>query len=266
MIEFAHQWIRKLEAESSCIAGFKLESDVPNAPLKNDALNFANCEAHCRLICRAAESLAERGGDFVKTTRDLLANLLGRGTYDAFAELAVYFWLSRCFVPFRPQVPLSSAEVLGRNGSTLDGKIERGPFFDVKAFGFNGRLAAILRERLSEHFPDKQILVTESWDVPISVFDELLSSVSDLAAELGRTGFFRSGNLHVRLQEKQLVTVSMRRVDAYRLARKNALFPFQDAKQFTRNKSFVLIFVVHPWLGEGILPTLRAWTRNLHAR
>jgi hypothetical protein len=39
----------------------------------------------------------------------------------------------------------------------------------------------------------------------------------------------------------------MREFDPYRLAKENALFPFKDAKQFTRNNPFILIFVVHPW-------------------
>jgi hypothetical protein len=61
----------------------------------------------------------------------------------------------------------------------------------------------------------------------------------------------QKGRLRIRLEPSQPVTVSMRQVDPYCLARENALFSFRDAKQFTRNKPFILIFVVHPWFNAG---------------
>jgi hypothetical protein len=59
------------------------------------------------------------------------------------------------------------------------------------------------------------------------------------------------GRLRIRLVPKQPVTVSMRHADPYCLAKENALLPFKYAKQFTRNKPFILIFVVHPWFNAG---------------
>lgn len=39
----------------------------------------------------------------------------------------------------------------------------------------------------------------------------------------------------------------MRTSDPYLLARENSLFPFTDAKQFTRSRPFLLLFIIHPW-------------------
>jgi hypothetical protein len=61
----------------------------------------------------------------------------------------------------------------------------------------------------------------------------------------------QQGRLRLRLEAQKPVTVSSRQVDPYCLARENALFPYKDAKQFTRNKPFILIFIVHPWFNAG---------------
>jgi hypothetical protein len=51
--------------------------------------------------------------------------------------------------------------VLAINCTTLDGKVEHEDvYFDLKAFGFNGRLAKRLHERLQE-IPDEQVLTEE---------------------------------------------------------------------------------------------------------
>ena len=41
----------------------------------------------------------------------------------------------------------------------------------------------------------------------------------------------------------------MHSADPYRLALENAEYAFRYAKQFPRHKPFLLIFVIHPWLG-----------------
>jgi hypothetical protein len=68
-----------------------------------------------------------------------------------------------------------------------------------------------------------------------------------IATELRQRRQFRKGRLFIRLERKKPVTLSVRTVEPYRLAKENALYPFQDAKQFTRNAPFILIFIVHPW-------------------
>ena len=90
-------------------------------------------------------------------------------------------------------------------------------------------------------------LSKSSWDLSFAAFSKLLETASDIANELRQKRFTQKGRLRIRLQAKQPVTVSSRGVEPYRLANENALFPFADAKQFTRNSPFILIFVVHPW-------------------
>jgi hypothetical protein len=69
---------------------------------------------------------------------------------------------------------MTPSDVLATNGSRLDGKIEYdGTYFEVKAFGSNGRLAQRLKERLEEEIPDEQVLVEESWDLSFETFSDL---------------------------------------------------------------------------------------------
>jgi hypothetical protein len=247
-----HEWIAKLAAKSSAIGEMKLESDLDDAALDTDAFNLANCDAHCDVIVRAIDELLRNGSSSKKQTRSLLRRLIARETYGAFAELSAYDWLIRCHAQFVTQVDMTPSEVLGTKGSTLDGKIEWGStYFDVKAFGSNGRLAQQLQEKLQAVFPNEQVLVGSSWDLSFESFSKLLASASDVAKQLRTTHFFQKGRLRIYLKAKQQVTVSSRRVEPYRLAKENALFPFVDAKQFTRNHPFILILVVHPWFNAG---------------
>jgi hypothetical protein len=159
--------------------------------------------------------------------------LIKRNTYGAFAELAAYDWLTRCYVKIATQVAMDSSDVLATKGSTLDGKIEHGGvYFEVKAFGSNGRLAQRLK-RLEVEILDEEVLIEESWGLSFETFEDLIMSASGIATELRQNRMVQKGRLHIRLEPKKPVTVSMRQVDPYCLAKENALFPFNDAKQFT---------------------------------
>lgn len=253
MLTTCHEWISKLSAESAVISEMQLATVIKNADLNTDASKLANCDAHCRLITRVIDELVTNSFSSKENTRELLCNLIrgdtsGQKTYGAFSELAAYDWLTRCYVRIATQVAMAPSDVLSINGSTLDGKIEyNGTYFDVKAFGSNGRLVQRLKERLEEEIRDEQVLVEESWDLSFETFSELLRSASDIATELRQKRMVREGRLCIRLQAKQPVTVSIRGPEPYRLAKENALYPFRDAKQFTRNNPFILILVVHPW-------------------
>ncbi len=244
-----HEWIQKLAAESDLIADMRLETILKNANLDTDAFNLANSDAHCNLVVRAISVLLTKDFSSKENARDLLCNLIKPPqTYGAFAELAAYDWLARCHVEITTQVAMNPSDVLGTKGSTLDGKIEHtGTYFDVKAFGSNGRLAQRLKERLEKEIPGEQVLIEESWDLSFETFRDLIEAAPSIAAELKQKRMVRKGRMHIRLQPKKAVTVSARSVDPYYLAKENALYAFSDAKQFTRNSPFILIFVVHPW-------------------
>jgi hypothetical protein len=252
MLRTYHEWIRKLAAESAVIAEMHLETDLPDADLETDAFNLANCNAHCQLITRVIDELITHNFSSKESARDLLRNLIKRNTDGAFAEIAAYDWLTRCYVRIATQVAMTPSDVLATQGSTLDGKITLdGTYFDVKSFGSSGRLAERLKERLEEEIQDEQVLVEQSWDLSSDTFQAMIESASAIAAELRQKRMVKRGLLQIRLVPKQPVTVSIRQVDPYCLANEYALFPFKYAKQFTRNKPFILIFVVHPWFNAN---------------
>jgi hypothetical protein len=190
----------------------QLESAVDNnAALNTDASNLANCDAHCRMIVRAIEELITRGCSSKENAGILLRKLIQRGTYGAFAELAAYDWLTRCDVKFTTQVPLTASDVLASNGSILDGKMDYSGFcFEAKSFGFNGRLAQRLKDRLAHEFPDEEVLVEGSWDIPIEDFSDLITAAPVIATELWQRRQFRKGRLFIRLERKKPVTLSVR--------------------------------------------------------
>jgi hypothetical protein len=81
----------------------------------------------------------------------------------------------------------------------------------------------------------------------------------------------QKGRLRIRLEAEKPVTVTSRQVNPYCLARENAFLPYKDAQQFTRNKPFILIFVVHPWFNAGSIGVEpagadTAFTRSLARR
>jgi hypothetical protein len=248
-------WLAELAVQSPFVADLGIDALAnPADPLNEDALNLANCPAHCRLIAKAVEGLiaapVNASADYV---RDLLLDLIQRNTYGAFAELAACEWLNRCYVRFQPQVEMTPADVLGANGSTLDGKMWAGPYFDVKAFGFTGRTARRLEERLQVEFPNDQVVVFGSWDIALATFQQLIEDRAAIAATLRATRYFKHGPLEIQLRQRQPVTVSSRMIEPYRVARENAKCALEDAQQFTRNAPFVLLYVIHSWFNAGVI-------------
>jgi hypothetical protein len=272
MLRTIHKWIDKLAAESPVVASMRLDAILKDAALDTDAFNLANCNAHRQLIARAIEGLSASKSSSDKNTRNLLCSLIARETYGAFAELAAYDWLTRCHIKFATQMDMTPNDVLATAGSTLDGRIDyNGAYFDVKAFGSNGRLSQRLKERLEKEIPGKQILIEESWDLPFETFRDLIEDAPNIAVDLKKRGVLRRGRMNIRLEEKKPVTISSRDVDPYHLAKENALFPFRDAKQFTKNNPFILIFIVHPWFNALSIHndfggTDTAFTRSLARR
>ncbi len=174
--------------------------------------------------------------------------------------------------PNTTQVKLTSSEVLSKNESILDGHIEfYDSYFDTKAFGFHGHLAQRLKERIAEEIKDENILIEESWDLSYEEFEKLIKSAKDIAARLRYERMVQFGHLRIRLESKRAVSVSSRIIEPYLLARENALYPFKFAKQFTRDKPFILVFIIHPWfngnaIGRDFAGTDTQFTRSLARR
>lgn len=110
MLRTRHEWIGKLASESSVIAEMQLDTEFKNADLDPDGFNLANCDAHCRLIARAIDELVTHRFSSKDSARDLLRNLIARNTYGAFAEIAAYEWLTRCYVRIETQVAMAPSD------------------------------------------------------------------------------------------------------------------------------------------------------------
>jgi hypothetical protein len=92
LLNTRHEWINNLSAECDALAEMGLAAIITDAPLNSDALNLANCDAHRRLMTRAVDRLITNEPQSKDRVRDLVANLVQRNTYGAFAELAAYEW------------------------------------------------------------------------------------------------------------------------------------------------------------------------------
>jgi hypothetical protein len=113
--------------------------------------------------------------------------------------------------------------------------------------------------------------VEESWDLSEETINQLIAEAPQIALELKQNRMVRKGPMHLRIQSPQPATVSSRVIQPYLLARENALYPFKDSNQFTRNAPFILVFVVHPWLngntiGEDFAGGDTCFTRALARR
>ena len=94
-------------------------------------------------------------------------------------------------------------------------------------------MAQLLKEKLALSFPNDQVLIEESWDLPIERLFDLLKSTSDIVNKLTQDHIFREGPMQIRLVRKSPLTISMRGAEPYDLAKENALYPFRDAKLCT---------------------------------
>jgi len=252
-----YEWLATLARLSPVIARVKLERvvedyvywDSDRKRARNAlAFNLANSDCHNELIARCLERLDEKSNGDV-SLRKLLVDLTSGNTYGAFCEISVYSWLLDLKIHFELQV--SMAKVLNPNGSILDGRLgfSSGVLFDVKGFGFHEQLVKRLQGRLSEDFVDSFVAIEGTWDVPISELADLLSSgYQRLKRELAQAGYARRGSLDLILRSKSPVQVTSALMDPYLLAETNSGYAFNYAKQFARRESFLLVFVIHPWV------------------
>jgi hypothetical protein len=173
-------------------------------------------------------------------------------TYGTFSELAAYGLLLDSGIPFKMQVPMRGTAILNPNGSDLDGvlKISTPVYFDVKAFGLHEYLAEELSEKLSTIFPSDFVSIGGSVDVGVSALSDLLSKdFKPLAAELTSVRKATRGALEIRLEPQNRVQFVTNFANPYELAKNHADYAFRFAKQFVRRRPFILVFVIHPWLG-----------------
>jgi hypothetical protein len=259
-------WLQDLEALSPTVAALNLTAQVSDEPywdtvtnlaINADAFNLSGCPHHNGAIARWLGGLAANGVTQSQLSR-LLVDLTSRNTYGTFSELSGYGLLLDAHLPFQIQVPMGKAGILNPNGADLDGRltISGDVLFDIKAFGLHEHLSNRLHERLSGEFSSQFVAIEGSADVAVSVMTDLLGrGYSSLVSELRAKGLARRDGLDVSLRPTRQVQVTSGTLDPYALAKNHAEYAFGFAKQFARRKPFMLIFVIHPWLGGLRLST-----------
>jgi hypothetical protein len=253
-----HQWLDLLAKKSAFAADhdFKLKAidDVYLALGKKmaankDAFNLANSEVHNDVVAATIDGLAALGVD-CNILSKLIMDLTSRNTYGTFCELSGYSFLLKGNHNFNVQVPMTGADILNPNGADLDGVIylPQEVAFDIKGFGFHEHLVSRLAERLSKDLAPDVVLAQGSWDVPISALFGLLNEkYESLRQELRMKRSAWRGALRLDVRAPASVQMSTRELDPEKLAAENAGYALSYAKQFARNKPFILIFVIHPW-------------------
>jgi hypothetical protein len=215
-----------------------------------DAFSLAGSKPHNAVIVWTIEQLSERGVPEA-TLRKLILDLTSKNTYGTFCELSAYAFLFEGGHNFEIQVPVTGDTILNPNGSELDGvlRLPEEVFFDIKGFGFHEHLMTLLTERLSAEFYPEVVGAHDSWDVPVSLLFNLLGrGYHELRNELNARRKVRRGVIRFLLLPPARIRTTVRTVDPVRLAEENSSYAFRFAKQFTRNKPFFLLFIVHPWL------------------
>ena len=254
-----YEWLSVLESMSLTIASFDIRSSLSDDVYKisrgksfnKDAFNFANSDAHSRVVADTVEQLAAKGTP-PPALKKLTTDLLGGNMYGAFCEFAVYSELLRGGQDFEVQVHIDGIDILNPNGSDLDGLLTlagQRVFFDVKAFGFTEHLRERLLEKLREEFPTEQVATDGSFDVSVSTFQQLLGrDFKPLVEELRTNRSAQRETIEIKLKPLARIQVSQLVSNPHTLIEANKDYAFRFAKQFVRNEPFVLFFVIHPWV------------------
>ena len=271
-IKTTHAWVSDLEGVSTVIRGLGLANSVADRDLDVDGRNLANSPEHCRLIGRGADAIMREGSASATELKKLLLGVVAYNTYGMFSEFAVYDWLHQHNVAFSTQVETKQQDILGQNPVPIDGRLTHaGVYFDVKAFGFHGRLAQRLKDRLQQELPSFDIFVERSWDISLEQFQNLIADAQQLAQKLQSVKVISVDGLQVRIGPKQRVSTSTRETDPYLKAEQNSLFALTSANQFTTNNPFMLVFPIHPWfdqndIGINFADSDKTFTRALARR
>jgi hypothetical protein len=253
-ISTRYGWIEQLAARSLPIAHMQLDHRLTNADLDAEAFNLANDPGHEDVVIGTMECLLSTKASSAQEASSLLTDIICGNTYGSFAELAAYGWLMRCQLKITTQIRMTPADILGANDAIIDGLVDHcGFYFDIKAFGFHGRLARRLKERLESELPGESVYLEESWDLSIDLFSQLIRDARAIASELKTKRSIKVGTHHILAKAPELVNISSRIISPYLLAQENASYPFRSANQFTRNAPFIAIFVIHPWFNEGAI-------------
>ena len=226
-----------------------LKRKISDGPLPPHLYKFANQPQALEQIAMTAFTLTKDLGLPSKKMKKMLRDLLAKNTfYGSYYELGVYRWLNCNGVHYVPQPLVSQSDVLCQTGDVdLDGRFKFVDiYFDIKSFGFQYNL----KERLRTCLQDEENL-SVSIDGPM---DHALRDIQTYALEdrgnyqtlvknLRATGTGEIRKLDWKIKVIEVpINFATTFENSTRSAKKNRHYPFNFAKQFTRNAPFLLIF------------------------
>ena len=243
-IKSTHDLIDRLCGLSCTIRAMNFASDIGNEPLEPHMYNFANRTAALEEVVMTVHTLTADLGLSAEKVRAVVKPLLsGRNFYGAYHELGVYRWLNNCGVNYEPQPEVAPGETLNQGGAIeLDGRFsDAGVYFDIKSLGFQYHLKEEYRAKLEQELSAR-----------VAIDGSMSNSLRDIRtiALEDRLGFatvlndlrsacrsqIRELNWDIRIPSKhERVTRETTTTNPYQLAAENCYYPFNFAKQFTRN-------------------------------
>ena len=236
---------------SSTIRDMQFASDFVDRPLPPEMYNFANRPNALEEVATTTHALSVDLELPKVKLRDILKPLFdAKNFYGAYHELGVYRWLNDHRFDYEPQLELDPGDTLTTGGPpVLDGRFTfAGVYFDVKSFGFQYHLKELYRAQLQRELSNRVII---HGPMNCSVRDIRSFAMQDTARrkavleELEQNRRSEIPELHwdIRIPpDKERVTIETTSSDPYQIAEENRYYPFDSAKQFTRNAPFLLIF------------------------
>lgn len=267
--------INELEMRSCHIQHMNLKAGLSDAELDEHPFNLASNSDKLDAICATIDHLIENCGLATSEAKSLIRNLTSqRNFYGSYCELRAYGWLQCHGVKFRTQIQLSAVDVLNPHGCKIDGRINiPSIYFDIKAFGFQEYVAEVFRSSLEALLPGMTVTIDGSMDNDVSdINSHAFGTIQSLAATMKNGGVHKIPQLHwtIHVGKPEPVSVSTQEINPYRLAEENRYYPFKGARQFTRNKSFLLIFpysaAFNRMLGQNFTGSTEITLRSLARR
>lgn len=247
MMKNLHGLIQSLETLSPNIAGMGLGQKRADAPLVGKLINLANDKHALRLVSGGIESLVNDANVSVIEAESMLGQLLTeRHFYGSFCELGIYGWLARNRISFQAQIQLGPSDVLNPNGCAIDGMFENfASYFDIKGFGMQAYLLQLLKEKLWSAASQFQYTIDGPLDVSVKDIETYgFGAIAGLVPKLNDGLVYKISELGwtIRVHNPKPISISEHTTDPYGFAEQNRYYPLKTARQFTRQKPFILIF------------------------